>query len=80
MLVATQLAARGLDVPECSHVFLFDVPDSAEDYLHAAGRTARIGRSGRVTVLLAEKERFVLQRIANALGIEFEDAVNGGAF
>lgn len=74
VMVTTPMAARGLDIPECSHVYLFDLPDTAEAYLHAAGRSGRIGRPGQVTVLCAEQERFVLRRFANALGLEFEDA------
>ncbi|EOD30043.1 ATP-dependent RNA helicase [Emiliania huxleyi CCMP1516] len=74
LLLSTPLGARGLDIPECSHVYLFDLPSSAEDYLHAAGRSGRIGNSGTATVLCAEKELFRLRRIGNALGIDFEDA------
>lgn len=75
VLVTTAMAARGLDIPECSHVYLFDMPATAEDYLHAAGRSGRIGRPGQVTVLCAERERFVLRRIGNALSLEFEDII-----
>jgi len=74
LLLSTPLGARGLDIPECSHVYLFDLPSSAEDYLHAAGRSGRIGNSGTATVLCAEKELFRLRRIGNTLGIDFEDA------
>ena len=74
LILSTPLGARGLDVAHCSHVYLFDVPQAAEDYLHSAGRCGRNGRPGLVTTLGSEKEEFVLQRIANTLGIEFEDA------
>jgi superfamily II DNA/RNA helicase len=74
VMVTTPMAARGLDIPDCSHVYLFDLPDTAEAYLHAAGRSGRIGRPGRVTVLCAEQERFVLRRFGNALGVDFEEA------
>jgi superfamily II DNA/RNA helicase len=47
LLVASDVAARGLDIPEVSHIFNFDVPMHAEDYIHRIGRTGRAGRSGR---------------------------------
>ena len=72
ILVATPMAARGLDFEQCSHIFLFDIPATAEDYLHAAGRCGRFGRRGRVNVLCSKKETFVLNRVGNALGITFE--------
>eukprot|EP00326_Haptolina_ericina_P031367 CAMPEP_0181172806 /NCGR_PEP_ID=MMETSP1096-20121128/2646_1 /TAXON_ID=156174 ORGANISM="Chrysochromulina ericina, Strain CCMP281" /NCGR_SAMPLE_ID=MMETSP1096 /ASSEMBLY_ACC=CAM_ASM_000453 /LENGTH=155 /DNA_ID=CAMNT_0023260559 /DNA_START=216 /DNA_END=680 /DNA_ORIENTATION=+ len=74
LLLSTPLGSRGLDILHCSHVYLFDMPDSAEDYLHAAGRCGRLGQSGTITVLGTSKEEFVLQRIANSLAIQFEDA------
>jgi superfamily II DNA/RNA helicase len=46
LLVASDVAARGLDIPDVSHVFNFDVPIHAEDYVHRIGRTGRAGRSG----------------------------------
>ena len=46
LLVASDVAARGLDIPAVSHVFNFDVPHHAEDYVHRIGRTGRAGRSG----------------------------------
>ena len=74
LLISTPLGARGLDIPECSHVYLFDLPDSAEAYAHAAGRCGRMGRPGTVSLLCNANEGFVVDRIGNALGIEFEDA------
>jgi superfamily II DNA/RNA helicase len=46
-LIASDVAARGLDIPAVSHVFNFDVPSHAEDYVHRIGRTGRAGREGR---------------------------------
>ena len=46
VLVATDVAARGIDVPTITHVFNFDLPKSPEDYVHRIGRTGRAGRSG----------------------------------
>ena len=51
ILVASDVAARGLDVPDVSHVFNFDVPSHAEDYVHRIGRTGRAGRSGKTYML-----------------------------
>jgi superfamily II DNA/RNA helicase len=53
LLVASDVAARGLDIPAVSHVFNFDVPTHAEDYIHRIGRTGRAGRSG-ISVTLAQ--------------------------
>ena len=74
LLLSTPLGARGLDVPHCTHVYLIGLPESAEDYLHAAGRCGRMGQPGLVTVLCGEKEAFALGRIGNALGVDFIDA------
>lgn len=51
ILVASDVAARGLDVPDVSHVFNFDVPSHSEDYVHRIGRTGRAGRSGKTYML-----------------------------
>jgi superfamily II DNA/RNA helicase len=51
-LIASDVAARGLDIPAVSHVFNFDVPTHAEDYVHRIGRTGRAGRSG-ISITLA---------------------------
>ena len=67
-------AARGIDIPHCSNVFLFDLPKTADAYTHAAGRCGRMGRPGRVTTICTEKELFVLQRIVNSLNLDIEDA------
>ena len=53
LLVATDVAARGLDIPAVSHVFNFDVPTHADDYVHRIGRTGRAGRSGVAVTLAA---------------------------
>ena len=72
LLVASDVAARGLDIPDVSHVFNFDVPIHAEDYVHRIGRTGRAGRSGqglhasspsRDTKYLDAIERLIGQKI-----------------
>ena len=58
-LIASDVAARGLDIPEVSHVFNFDVPIHAEDYVHRIGRTGRAGRSGRAfTIVTPEDSKY----------------------
>jgi superfamily II DNA/RNA helicase len=55
-LIASDVAARGLDIPEVSHVFNFDVPTHAEDYVHRIGRTGRAGREGQAFTLVTKEE------------------------
>ena len=55
-LIASDVAARGLDIPEVSHVFNFDVPTHAEDYVHRIGRTGRAGREGQAFTMLSKEE------------------------
>jgi superfamily II DNA/RNA helicase len=56
LLVASDVAARGLDIPDVSHVFNFDVPIHAEDYVHRIGRTGRAGRSGQAFTLVTKRD------------------------
>ncbi|MCL4162328.1 UNVERIFIED_CONTAM: hypothetical protein GTU68_040439, partial [Idotea baltica] len=63
LLVASDVAARGLDIPEVSHVFNFDVPINAEDYVHRIGRTGRAGRSGTAFTLVTGDDQKYLDAI-----------------
>ena len=63
-LVATDVAARCIDIPELSHVFLYEPPDDRESYIHRAGRTGRAGAAGVVISLVDIMEKMELQRIA----------------
>ncbi|BBF82294.1 DEAD/DEAH box helicase [Asticcacaulis excentricus] len=56
LLVASDVAARGLDIPSVSHVFNFDVPHHADDYVHRIGRTGRAGRTGEAYLILAPND------------------------
>ncbi len=56
VLVASDVAARGLDVPSVSHVFNFDVPSHAEDYVHRIGRTGRAGRDGKAVMICTPRD------------------------
>ena len=57
VLVATDIAARGIDVPQVSHVFNFEIPDVAEQYVHRIGRTARAGKAGIALAFVDQAER-----------------------
>ncbi len=62
LLVASDVAARGLDIPNVSHVFNYDVPIHAEDYIHRIGRTGRAGRSGKAfTLCLPHEEKHLVK-------------------
>jgi ATP-dependent RNA helicase DeaD len=63
LLVATDVAARGLDIPHVSHVMNYDVPSSPEGYVHRIGRTGRAGRAGEAITLVEPRERWLLQNI-----------------
>jgi ATP-dependent RNA helicase DeaD len=63
VLVATDVAARGLDIDHVSHVFNFDLPQDPELYVHRIGRTGRAGKSGVAISLLTPKERWFLRKI-----------------
>lgn len=70
-LVATDVAARGIDIPDLSHVFQYEPPEDPESYIHRAGRTARAGAAGVVISLIENfAERIQLQGIAKRFGID----------
>ena len=62
-LVATDVAARGLDIPELSHVFQYELPEDTEAYIHRAGRTGRAGAAGVAMSLVNYNEKHLLSRI-----------------
>ncbi|MCB0202534.1 MAG: DEAD/DEAH box helicase [Anaerolineae bacterium] len=72
-LVATDVAARGLDIPELSHVIQYEPPDDVEAYIHRAGRTGRAGATGVAISLVNPGERFALNRIAKRYSIDMEE-------
>ncbi len=72
ILIASDIAARGLDIKLLSHVYNFDVPQSPEDYTHRVGRTARAGEEGVAITLLSEKDHHAFHEILNNPKIKIE--------
>ena len=72
VMVATDVASRGLDIPGVSHIINFDLPQEPEGYIHRIGRTARMGREGHAISLVTPEERVSLGRIERTLGITLE--------
>jgi superfamily II DNA/RNA helicase len=72
LLVASDVAARGLDIPEVSHIFNFDVPIHAEDYVHRIGRTARAGKTGHAFSIVTGRDRKHVDAIQKLIGLEIE--------
>ncbi|MFN9015374.1 MAG: DEAD/DEAH box helicase [Hyphomonadaceae bacterium] len=75
ILVASDVAARGLDIPDVSHVFNFDVPRHAEDYVHRIGRTGRAGRLGEAFMVVTPGDTKALDAVQSLIKttIEFAD-------
>jgi len=65
-LVATDVAARGIDIEDLSHVFIYSTPDSSDQYIHRAGRTGRIGKTGRVISLVSAFDLMNFNRLVRA--------------
>ena len=72
VVVATDVAARGLDVPELTHVVHADLPTGPEPFVHRCGRVGRAGREGRVVTFLHPKERYKLKQFAKAANADVE--------
>jgi superfamily II DNA/RNA helicase len=68
LLVASDVAARGLDIPAVSHIFNFDVPFQAEDYVHRIGRTGRAGRTGHAFMLVTRRDEKNVAAIEKLIG------------
>jgi len=82
LLVASDVAARGLDIPEVSHIYNFDVPFHADDYVHRIGRTGRAGRSGTaITLVCGSNDAKAVAAIETLIGrtIPYMDAPAGDA-
>lgn len=72
VLIATDVVARGLDVPRISHVINYDIPYDTESYVHRIGRTGRAGRTGDAILFVAPRERRMLKAIERATGQPIE--------
>eukprot|EP00746_Dinoflagellata_sp_MGD_P143740 gnl/MRDRNA2_/MRDRNA2_76530_c0_seq1.p1 gnl/MRDRNA2_/MRDRNA2_76530_c0~~gnl/MRDRNA2_/MRDRNA2_76530_c0_seq1.p1 ORF type:complete len:449 (+),score=115.36 gnl/MRDRNA2_/MRDRNA2_76530_c0_seq1:93-1439(+) len=73
ILVATDVASRGLDIPAVDLVINFDVPKNSKDYIHRVGRTARAGRAGRAVTLVTQYDIETFQRIEHFLGKKLDE-------
>jgi ATP-dependent RNA helicase RhlE len=78
VLVATDIAARGLDIPDVSHVVNFDLPEAPDAYIHRIGRTARMGKSGEALSLVRPEDGASLRGIERTLGVRLERASVSG--
>ncbi len=76
ILVASDVAARGLDVPSVSHVFNFDVPGHPEDYVHRIGRTGRAGREGKAITICSSRDEKALAAVESLLQKEIDRLEN----
>ncbi|MDH5606662.1 MAG: DEAD/DEAH box helicase, partial [Anaerolineae bacterium] len=72
-LVATDVAARGIDIPELSHVIQYEPPDDLEAYIHRAGRTGRAGATGTAVMLINHNEKKHITRISAHYKLKFEE-------
>src|SRR6185369_323395 len=69
-LVTTDVASRGIDIEDLSHVFIFSTPDSPEQYIHRAGRTGRVGKSGRAISLISAHDLMNFNRLVKRYHVE----------
>ncbi len=65
ILIATDVAARGLDIEDVTHVINYDIPENPEDYVHRIGRTARAGKEGRAITFVTKEEQHLVKAIEN---------------
>ena len=72
IMVATNVASRGLDIPAVSHVFNYDMPDNLEEYVHRIGRTARMGRTGTAIIFVSEWDFDTLDLIQAHVGDQLQ--------
>ena len=79
LLVASDVAARGLDIPAVSHVFNFDLPRSPDDYIHRIGRTGRAGMKGEAVAIVTPEDSKALAAVIKHIGVEPETLELGDA-
>jgi ATP-dependent RNA helicase DeaD len=80
ILVATDVAARGLDIEDVTHVVNYDIPENPEDYVHRIGRTARAGKSGKAITFVTKEEQHLVKAIESfgRTKLEQDDVPEGG--
>src|SRR4030095_15060159 len=69
-MVTTDVASRGIDIEDLSHVFIFSTPDSPEQYIHRAGRTGRVGKSGRAISLVSAHDLMNFNRLVRRYHVD----------
>ena len=67
--MATDVAARGLDIPHVTHVINFDLPTDIDDYVHRIGRTGRAGKKGLATAFFSDKDSSLARGLAELLSV-----------
>ncbi len=72
-LVTTDVASRGIDIEDLSHVFIFSTPESPEQYIHRAGRTGRVGKGGRAISLVSAMDLVAFNRLVNRYHVEMKE-------
>jgi ATP-dependent RNA helicase DeaD len=73
LLLATDIAARGLDIPHVTHVINFDPPIDADHYVHRVGRTGRMGKKGTAISIITNKQRFIIEKFAKTLDVTIQE-------
>ena len=73
VLIATDVAARGIDLPDVSHVINFDMPRTADIYLHRIGRTARAGKKGTAISLVEAHDQAMMERVGRYMKEEVQE-------